>query len=61
MDYSSVEQRRIIPYLNGLQAKVNALRDLQSASAEELPVLMNGLRRRPYSGLFSQKPTHFGK
>jgi hypothetical protein len=26
------EQRRIVAYLDGLQAKVNALRELQSAS-----------------------------
>jgi type I restriction enzyme, S subunit len=30
------EQRRIVAYLNDLQAKVNALRELQSASGEEL-------------------------
>ena len=30
------EQRRIVAYLDGLQAKVNALRGLQSASGEEL-------------------------
>ena len=33
------EQRRIVAYLDGLQAKVNALRELQSASAEELSAL----------------------
>jgi len=31
---------RIVTYLDGLQAKVNALRELQSASGEELSVLM---------------------
>jgi hypothetical protein len=30
------EQRRIVTYLDGLQAKVHALRGLQSASGEEL-------------------------
>ncbi len=30
------EQRRIVAYLDGFQAKVNALRELQSASGEEL-------------------------
>jgi hypothetical protein len=30
------EQQRIVPYLDGLQVKVNALRELQSASGEEL-------------------------
>jgi hypothetical protein len=29
------EQRRIVAYLDGLQAKVNALRELQSASRGE--------------------------
>ena len=30
------ERRRIVVYLDGLQAKVNALRELQSASGEKL-------------------------
>jgi type I restriction enzyme S subunit len=30
------EQRRIVAYLDGLQAKVNTLRELQSAGGEEL-------------------------
>ena len=30
------EQRRIVAYLDGLQAKVNGLRELQSTSGEEL-------------------------
>jgi hypothetical protein len=30
------EQRRIVAYLDGLQAKVHVLRELQSASGEEL-------------------------
>jgi type I restriction enzyme, S subunit len=34
------EQQRIVAYLDGLQAKVNALRELQSASEEELSALM---------------------
>jgi len=33
------EQRRIVAYLDGLQAKVNALRELQSTSGEELDAL----------------------
>jgi hypothetical protein len=33
-------QQRIVTYLDGLQAKVNALRGLQSASGEELSALM---------------------
>jgi hypothetical protein len=35
------EQRRIVAYLDGLQAKINALREWQSASGEEL---------RPFAG-----------
>ena len=31
-----IEQCRIVAYLDGLQAKVNSLRELQSASGEEL-------------------------
>ncbi len=34
------EQRRIVAYLDGLQVKVNAVRELQSASGEELSALM---------------------
>ena len=34
------EQWRIVAYLDGLQAKVNGLRELQSASGEELSALM---------------------
>jgi hypothetical protein len=34
------EQRRIVAYLDGLQAKVNALRGLQSQSQEELDALL---------------------
>ena len=30
------EQRRIVAYLDGLQAKVNGLRELQSTSGDEL-------------------------
>jgi hypothetical protein len=32
-------RRRIVAYLDGLQAKVNVLRELQSASGEELSAL----------------------
>jgi len=34
------QQRRIVAYLDGLQSKVNAVRELQSASGEELSALM---------------------
>jgi len=36
MNHPLDEQRRIVAYLDGLQAKVNALRELQSAIGEEL-------------------------
>jgi type I restriction enzyme S subunit len=44
------EQRRIVAYLDGLQAKVNALRELQSASREELSVLMPSVLDRVFKG-----------
>ncbi len=33
---SFYKQRRVVTYLDGLQAKVNALQELQSATREEL-------------------------
>jgi type I restriction enzyme, S subunit len=44
------EQRRIVPYLDGLQAKVNALRELQSASGEELSALMPSILDKAFKG-----------
>ena len=51
------EQRHIIAYLDGLppigdlrQAKVNALRELQSASGEELSALMPSVLDRAFKG-----------
>ena len=44
------EQRRIIAYLDGLQAKVNALRDLQSTSGEELSALMPSILDKAFKG-----------
>lgn len=44
------EQRRIVAYLDGLQAKVNALRGLQSASGEELSALMPSVLDRAFKG-----------
>ena len=54
------EQRRIVAYLNGLppslrfgdlrQAKVNALRGLQSKSGEELSVLMPSVLDKAFKG-----------
>ena len=44
------EQRRIVAYLDGLQAKVSALRELQSKSGEELPALMPSVLDRAFKG-----------
>jgi len=44
------EQRRIVAYLDGLQAKVNALRVLQSASGEELGALLPSVLDRAFKG-----------
>ena len=44
------EQRRIVAYLDGLQAKVNALRELQSTGGEELSTLMPSVLDRAFKG-----------
>jgi type I restriction enzyme S subunit len=44
------EQRRIVTYLDGLQAKVNALRELQSTGGEELSALMASVLDRAFKG-----------
>jgi type I restriction enzyme, S subunit len=44
------EQRRIVAYLDGLQAKVNELRELQSASRKELSALMPSVLDRAFRG-----------
>jgi len=44
------EQRRIVAYLDGLQAKVNALRELQSASGEELSALLPSVLDKAFKG-----------
>jgi len=50
------EQRRIVAYLDGLppigdrQAKVNALRELQSQSQEELDALLPSVLDRAFRG-----------
>ena len=41
---------RIVAYLDGLQAKVNALRELQSASGDELSALMASVLDRVFKG-----------
>ena len=44
------KQRRIVAYLDGLQAKVNGLRELQSASGEELSALMPSVLDKAFKG-----------
>ena len=44
------EQRRIVAYLDGLQAKVNALRGLQSKSQEELDALLPSILDKAFKG-----------
>jgi len=44
------EQRRIVAYLDGLQAKVNGLRELQSTSGEELSALMPSILDKAFKG-----------
>jgi len=44
------EQRRIVAYLDGLQAKVNGLRGLQSQSQEELDALLPSVLDRAFKG-----------
>jgi len=44
------EQRRIVSYLNGLQAKVDELRRLQSESERELSALLPSILDRAFKG-----------
>jgi type I restriction enzyme, S subunit len=44
------EQRRIVAYLDGLQAKVNALRELQYESGKELSALMPSILDKAFKG-----------
>jgi type I restriction enzyme S subunit len=44
------EQQRIVAYLDDLQTKVNALRELQSASEEELSALMPSILDKAFKG-----------
>jgi type I restriction enzyme S subunit len=41
---------RLIAYLDELQAKVNALRELQSATGEELDALLPSVLDRAFKG-----------
>jgi type I restriction enzyme S subunit len=44
------EQRRIVVYLDGLQAKVDALKKLQAETAAELDALMPSILDRAFRG-----------
>jgi len=44
------EQRRIVAYLDGLQAKVNGLRELQSQTQEELDALLPSVLDKAFKG-----------
>jgi hypothetical protein len=45
-----IRQQRIVAYLDGLQGTVNALREVQSASGEELSALMLSILDRAFKG-----------
>lgn len=44
------EQRHIVAYLDGLQAKVNALRGLQSQMQDEMDALLPSVLDRVFRG-----------
>jgi type I restriction enzyme, S subunit len=44
------EQRRIVAYLDGLQAKVDALKRLQAETAAELDALLPSILDRAFKG-----------
>lgn len=44
------EQRRIVAYLDGLQAKVDALKRLQEETAQELAALLPSVLDRAFKG-----------
>ena len=44
------EQRHIVAYLDGLQAKVNALRGLHLQSQEELDALLPSILDKAFKG-----------
>jgi type I restriction enzyme S subunit len=47
------EQRRIVAYLDGLQAKVDELKRLQADSAAELDALLPAILDRAFKGQLS--------
>jgi type I restriction enzyme, S subunit len=44
------KQRCIVAYLDGLQAKINVVQELQSASGEELSALMPSILDKAFKG-----------
>ena len=46
------EQRRIVAYLDGLQAKVDALKKLQADTAAELAALLPSILDKAFKGEF---------
>ena len=44
------EQRRIVAYLDSVQARLASLRELQSATGEELSVLLPSVLDRAFKG-----------
>ncbi len=44
------EQRRIVAFLDGLQAKINAVRELQAESGKELSALMPSILDKAFKG-----------
>ena len=44
------EQRRIVAYLDGLQAKVDAMKTMQAQSAAELDALLPSILDRAFKG-----------
>jgi type I restriction enzyme, S subunit len=49
-NFSLQEQHQVVAYLDGLQAKVNALRELQAESGKELPALMPSVLDKAFKG-----------
>ena len=48
--HSLPEQRRIVTYLDNLQAKVNALKRLQTETAAELDALLPSILDKAFKG-----------
>ncbi len=48
--FLSVDQRRIVAYLDSIQAELASLRELQSATGEELSALLPSVLDRAFKG-----------